>query len=283
MPAFLRRLGLSDPGPRSVAGLRRLHRAFVERVPYENLDIQLQRLTTVDPYGSIARVLRGRGGYCFHLNGAFSTLLRALGYQIRWHVGGARRNDEADPVRIRGDHLALTAHGLPSPECPDGVWLVDVGLGDGLYEPLPLRPGEYRQGPFRYGVARSPVTPGGWRLRHDPAGSFAAMDFGWPAAGLADFTAMHEYLSTSPESGFVRTAVVQRRDATGVDQVRGCVLSRVDGAGVRSSELTTQAEWFAALADVFGLTLDDLDPAARGALWRRVRAAHEAWRAEPAA
>jgi hypothetical protein len=61
--------------------------------------------------------------------------------------------------------------------------------------------------------------------------------------------------------------------------LRGCVLSRVEPAAVTTRELTTQQEWYAALADVFGLTLDDVSSQERAALWRRVRAADEQWAA----
>jgi N-hydroxyarylamine O-acetyltransferase len=280
--AYLARLGLSDPGPPSVAALFALHRAHLERVPYENLEIQLGRPTTVDPYESVARLLRGRGGYCYHLNGALSVLLKALGFQVRWHVGGVQGRGDAAPVGANANHLALTVHGLPAPQCPDGVWLVDAGLGEGPHEPLPLRPGTYRQGPFRYELDRSLVVPGGWRFTHDPAGSFTGMDFAWPPARPASFTAMHTHLSTSPESGFVRKPVVVRRHAAGADLVRGCVLTRLDGSGSAEEEIGRPARWFAVLADLFGLTLEDVDMDERAALWRRVRTAHEAWLVEQA-
>jgi arylamine N-acetyltransferase len=271
----LNRLGVAHSGPPSVAGLRALHRAHVEQVPYENLDIQLGRPTSIDPVASLARVGSGRGGYCYHLNGAFSLLLSALGYAVRWHKGGVQGRDDAEPVGATGSHLALTVHGLPSRENPDGMWFVDVGLGDGPHEPLPLRPGEYRDGPFRYELAPSGVEFLGWRFTHDPAGSFAGMDFRADVAVQGDFQPMHEWLSTSPESGFVRTASVQRRDATGADVLRGRVLTREPAGQAR--QLDTAGEWFGVLADVFGLTLDDLAAEEKAALWRRVGAAHEAW------
>ena len=40
-----------------------------------NLWIWLGEKATVDPDESVRRILRGRGGYCYHLNGAFSALL----------------------------------------------------------------------------------------------------------------------------------------------------------------------------------------------------------------
>jgi N-hydroxyarylamine O-acetyltransferase len=277
--AYLERLRLAHPGSPSADALRALHRAHVERVAYEALEIQLERSTTVDPYEAADRVLsRHRGGYCYHLNGAFSLLLAALGYDVVWHRGGVQNRSDRDPVGAqRANHLALTVHGLPAEDCPSGDWFVDVGLGDALHAPLPLHEGTYAQGPFRYALRRSDVDPGGWRFEHDPAGSFAGMDFARGRATQADFRARHEYLSTSPESGFVRTCSVQRRDADGIDILTGCVLSRLGEPARDPVTLETSSEWFDALREVFDLPLADVDADARAQLWARVRAAHEAW------
>jgi arylamine N-acetyltransferase len=181
------------------------------------------------------------------------------------------------PVGASGNHLALTVHGLPTPECPEGVWMVDVGLGDGPYEPIPLRSGRHRQGPFTYGLRPSDVVPGGWRFDHDPAGSFIGMDFGLAEAAPADFAAEHEWLSTSPDSSFRRVLAVYRRDAEGFDLLRGCVLIRVDGAGRRRRPIEGPQEWYGVLSEVFGLALADVSTVERERLWRRVRAAHQSW------
>lgn len=276
--SYLRRLGISDAGPPSARGLRALHAAHVERIAYEALDIQLGRLTSIDPADSVERITaRGRGGYCYHLNGAFSLLLQALGYEVVWHRAGVQNPaDPAPPGAVRANHLALTVHGLPSDDCPSGVWIADAGLGDALHEPLPLHEGTYAQGPFHYRLRHSEVEPGGWRLDHDPQGSFVGMDFAPRRATLDDFAERHVFLSTSPESGFVRTCAVQRRDAGGVDALTGCLLRRL-GDGGTTRIIERQAEWFEALGDVFGLALTDLDGTARDALWSRVRTAHEAW------
>ena len=279
MRAYLRRLGLSDLGSPSVSGLRALHAAHVERVPYELLESQLGGLTSIEPSDSVARIVdAGRGGYCYHLNGAFSVLLQSLGYDVVWHRAGVQRLGETSaPGPSRANHLALTVHGLPAPESPDGSWLVDVGLGDALHEPLPLREGSYVQGPLRFGLRRSSVAPGGWRFDHDPRGSFPGMDFGPTRATVADFQERHVQLSTDPSSEYVRTCTVQRRDASGVDILTGCLLKRLDGAPCAPRVLETQSEWFQALADVFGLPLPDLDAAARTRLWTRLVTAHESW------
>jgi N-hydroxyarylamine O-acetyltransferase len=277
--AYLARLRVEHPGPPSAAALRALHEAHVERIAYEALEIQLGRPTTVDPHDAAARILgRHRGGYCFHLNGAFSLLLEALGYDVVWHRAGVQVATDPAPVGAGiANHLALTVHGLPSDESPSGDWLVDVGLGDALHGPLPLQEGTYVQGPFRYRLSRSTVEPGGWRWDHDRQGSFVGMDFRARRATQGDFRARHEYLSTSPQSPFVRTCTVQRRDAGGVDDLTGCVLRRIGAGDGSRRTLETSAEWFGVLRDLFDLPLDELGAGAREALWARVRARHEAW------
>jgi arylamine N-acetyltransferase len=277
VPGYLRRLGLgglAGSAP-SVASLHALHRAHAERVPYECLEIWLHRPTTIDPADSARRILRGRGGYCYHLNGAFSALLHALGYRVTRHVGGVQPTAQ-HAAGATANHMVLTVSGLPSPEAPHGDWLVDLGMGDGLHEPLPLTAGDHQQGPFRYALRPSAAEPGGWRFDHDPRGGFLGMDFRPGPAEIADFADQHRHLSTSPESGFVRTATVQRRDATGADVLRGLTLTRTEDTGTRTL-LERPHDYFTALADIFGLTLDDVTPAERAALWQRLTTAHEQW------
>ncbi|MER6828525.1 arylamine N-acetyltransferase [Streptosporangium sp. NPDC000563] len=273
--AYLRRIGVKVDGPPSVESLHLLHRAHVERVPYECMEIWLGRPTTVDPVESAARIVRGRGGYCYHLNGAFSELLKALGYRVTRHRGGVQGRAQG-PANVDGGHLVLTVSGLPTPDNPQGRWLVDQGLGDALHDPLPLVEGTYRQGPFTYGLRPSEVEPGGWRFDHDPRGDFLGMDFCGVPAEMREFAAMHDFLSTSPDSGFVRVATIQRRDAGGVDVMRGLILSR---RGDREHSLTarTERDYFQILADVFGLHLPDVTPLERAKLWQRLWTAHEKW------
>ncbi|MEV4461152.1 arylamine N-acetyltransferase [Microbispora sp. NPDC049633] len=278
---YLRRLGLRSSGPPSVEELFRLQAAHVERVPYENLEIWLGRPTTIDPAESWRRIMSGRGGYCCHLNGAFSVLLRQLGYAVTRHFGGVQGSPE-EPAGATGNHLALTVSGLPADANPGGRWLVDAGLGDAIHEPIPLVEGVYRQGPFRYALRRSEAEPGGWRFDHDARGSFSGMDFRPGPTEMGAFEAKHEWLSSSPQSGFVRVASVQRRDAAGIDLLRGLVLTRVGlpPAGVGpdpSVTLERREDYFAALADVYGMTLDDVSSEEKDALWSRLLAAHEEW------
>jgi N-hydroxyarylamine O-acetyltransferase len=132
--AYLARLGL-DAEPPSVDALFAIHRAHVERVAYETLWIHVGQSWSVDVDESVARIAtQRRGGYCFHLNGALSELLRALGYEVVRHVGGVHGPD-GPAEDAMSNHLVLTVDGLPNDANPEGVWYVDAGLGDALYEP----------------------------------------------------------------------------------------------------------------------------------------------------
>src|SRR3954463_7693768 len=94
--AYLDRLGL-DAEPPSADALRRLHRRQVERVPYETLWIHAGERWGIDPVEAMTRIaLHGRGGYCYHLNGALGLLLRSLGYSVHGHVGGVHGADGPD-------------------------------------------------------------------------------------------------------------------------------------------------------------------------------------------
>jgi N-hydroxyarylamine O-acetyltransferase len=274
--AYLERLRL-DREPPTVEALARLHRAHVERIPYETLWVALAEAWTVDPAESQRRIAtEQRGGYCFHLNGSFHRLLTALGYQTARHIGTVHGPDGpmADGY---ANHLALTVHNLASEtDSLDGKdWYVDVGLGDALHEPIPFRVGPQIQGPMH--LTMTNLGSSRWQLGHDPhIGSFTAMTFNTEPTEMASFVNRHTELSTSPQSRFVRTVTVQRRDATGADILRGLILRRV-GDQLASTELRTADEWFGALRNTFNLPLKHLGRDERTQLWNRVNDAHNRW------
>ncbi len=272
---YLARLDVAAAPP-SVEALFALHRAHVERIPYETTWIHLGETWDLDVDAAVRRFARhGRGGYCYFLNGALASLLSHLGYAVTRHVGAVHESGQLSESNFT-NHLALTVAGLPNETNPDGRWYVDTGLGDALHEPLPLVAGSYRQGPFTFGLQPAPDELGDWRFTHDPSGSFDQMTFRMAPATMAEFAGRHRFLSTSPESRFVGTVTAQRRDATGCDVLRGLMLSRV-GEDQTARVLDQRDDWFAALDSVFGLRLDSATEAARDQLWARVVAGHESW------
>lgn len=125
---YLRRLGLEDRPEVTVDGLTLLMDAHLRAIPFENLDVYFQRSVGVSAVAAANKIVeKGRGGWCFELNGAFALLLTELGFDVRL-LGAAVLLD--GPNRTV-DHLTLEVT-LEQP------YLVDVGFGDGFIRPLPL-------------------------------------------------------------------------------------------------------------------------------------------------
>ena len=283
--AYLHRLGLGRddlgaPGSASLDALRLLHRAHCARIVYENIDIIRGCPPGIDPEATARRFVGGRGGYCYLLNGGFSALLASLGYDVTRHVGAVWRPGgigNGSATEAWGRHLALTV------ELDGQDWFVDVGLGDAMYEPVLLpsdrtAPMVIDQGPFHYLLEASDEVPGAWRFVHDPVQeSFTAMDFGPEPVAMSRFEQRHEFLSNSPESGFVRILKLLRREPATAYGLTGVVLVRQDATVRDEQELTTSIDWFDAVADVFGMPLTEVDADDREALWRWLSTSHEAW------
>lgn len=169
---------------------------------------------------------------------------------------------------------------------PSGRWYVDAGLGDGPIEALPLGRVVLDSGGYHYPFGRAAVDGlGDWHLLHDAArGSFAGMVFLDRPAGPAEFETRRQFLSTSPESGFVkaqrRTAYGERRAASGTTILRACTLTHVDATTLAPTFVTTRREWFALAADEFGLAYDGVTDEAKDRLWTTVMGAHRTWEAQ---
>jgi N-hydroxyarylamine O-acetyltransferase len=71
--------------------------------------------------------------------------------------------------------------------------------------------------------------------------------------------------------------MAEHRDASGVDVIRGLILSRVAASTTSSEPLTNRTDWFGALADLFDLRFEATAPETLDHLWERVVAAHRAW------
>ena len=267
--AYLELLGLDlRPGEVDSVSLAVLQRTHLERVPYETLDIVRGAPPGIDPHACARRVVGGRGGYCYHLNGAFASLLEWLRVDVTRHLAGVQGSDVPEPPGANGNHLGLTVR------MPDGEsWLVDAGLGTGPAVPIPLTEGVHEQDGFRYELRPSPVAPGGWRFEHDPRGGWLRFDMASGPATTEDFLAMHAELSTGR---FARVVTAQRHAGRRLEILRGCVYTEVDGA-VRAQDVTDPDDWWGLVLGHFGLAYGDLTTHEREALWRRVHDTHLAW------
>ena len=244
----------------TLATLRDLHRAHLLTIPYENLDIHLGRMLPLDEAEIFDKlVTRRRGGWCFEMNGLFAWALRELGFAVT--LLGATVARVGSSIR-KTDHLALLV-------ALDEPYLCDVGFGDGLLAPLPLRAARYRQGFLDYELTRAGEM---WRFHNQPHGAARGFSFNLEPRTLDSFAGMCHTLQTAPMSGFVRVTVCERFHKEGYSVLRGAVLLEVTAAGTRERVLEDAEDFSAVLQDRFGLELPEAHE-----LWQRVWAGHLAW------
>ncbi len=261
LDAYFNRIGYSGAPRADLATLRAVHRAHVEAIPYENLDVQFEKPLTraIGPtYEKI--VERRRGGWCSEMTGLLSWAFEEIGFKVRRLAGGVTRATAGDSVV--GNHFVLLVD-------LDETWLADAGFGDGLIEPVPLREGAFRVGPLDCRLDR--IEGGWWRYSNDPTGSAPSFDFHTSVFDEALLEESCRFLQTDPASPFVLNAVVQRWQSDAHYSIRGRVLQAIDGAGKGTSLIEDAGHYVATLRDVFAL---DLPEAA--ALWPKICARHEA-------
>lgn len=133
---YLNRIKYPGKHDVSLEALTSLHRQHLLTVPFENLDIPLDRpieLSFENMYRKI--VGENRGGFCYELNGLFYWLLREMGYSVKMLSGQVIHDGKAGP---EFDHMLILVE-------LDNLYLADVGFGDSYIEPLPLDFKEYWQ------------------------------------------------------------------------------------------------------------------------------------------
>lgn len=275
---YLKQLGIKEIQPPTRSYLFELHQAHVHRFSWQTIDIFSGNPTSIDLEQSVPLLLSGRSGYCFHLNGAFSTLLRSLGYQVDWHRAGVQPLG-TEPC-INSFHLGLTVH-IEDEHGVSKPWIIDVGLGDMPYTPVPLIYGTYHQSPFQYQVTSSTIAEKGWRLEHDPHASIVGVDIDHHVVtDLSPFKNNHEFYSRSPQSPWINAFILRQRDEHTSHELRGCMLKTVDSTGVQQTEIVDKTQWLDLLYDVFSEALIRYTSLEKGDLWHRVQQAHIQWKKE---
>jgi N-hydroxyarylamine O-acetyltransferase len=243
--AYLGRIGIAQPVELTVEGLEQLQRAHLTAVPFENLDVFHRRGVSTDPSWSIPKIVaRGRGGWCYELNGAFATLLEHLGFSVRW-LGGTVP-PATGPVP---DHLTIEV-------TLDRPYLVDVGFGDSFIRPLPLD----GEGPYDGGTGRYLFEfdgSGTMLLSEQPDGPNPEYWFDRADAFSAgDFEASSHRLQTEPGLKWTKSPFVTRLLDGGPDRVtllKDRIKIRRNGA-TTEEPVTPGDEWDHALQLWFGMT-----------------------------
>jgi N-hydroxyarylamine O-acetyltransferase len=242
---YLHRIGVTLPVTADAAGLRILHRAHQMAVPFENLSIHLSDPISLAEADLVDKIIRrGRGGFCYELNGLFALLLEALGAQVTRVAARVHGDGHLGPPF---DHLALSVLA----EDGSGPWLADVGFGSHSVYPLLLNSRTDQADPADV-----------FRLADVGDGDVDVLRDGKPQYRietrprlLEDFAPTCWYQQTSPSSHFTQSTICSRLTDDGRVSISGRTLIRTS-AGARSEEqLADDAALLAAYREYFGIVL----------------------------
>lgn len=133
LDAYFMRIGYDGSREPTLDTLRSIQELHPAAIPFEAIDVLLDRGVDLSPAAVERKLVSGRrGGYCFEHNGLLMRVLTAMGFRVDGYLARVRWMIPADaPVRP-ATHMALRviAEGQP--------WLVDVGFG-GVVPTSPLR------------------------------------------------------------------------------------------------------------------------------------------------
>lgn len=252
--AYLHRLGFSSNQfsrltSGSAEALSDLQYAHVHHVPYETLDILAGvpfSLDTAAVYDKV--VTRGRGGYCFELNGLFCCLLTQLGYAPQQRFARFLREETQIPMR-RHRVLKVAA---------EGRWyLCDVGVGGiAPRRPILLEEGvEQPQGEECYKVSKEPFF--GWVLWELHHGQWRRVfSFTEEPQLDVDFAAVDYYCQNAPDSYFRTQAMAAIRTPDGRNTLAGDEFRLFRGGQVTAFTPATREAYLEQLERLFGICLD---------------------------
>jgi N-hydroxyarylamine O-acetyltransferase len=263
LSAYLHRIRFDGTVRPDLATLIAIHRAHQYAIPFENLDVLLRRPVVLDLEANYNKIVcQRRGGWCYEMNAVMEWALKQIGFEVMRMSAGVMRVRAGDAQM--GNHLCLLVR-------LDQPYLVDVGFGGSMAEPLSLRASERDDRPYRLWL--SELDDGYWRyaeIAHGDGEAFS-FDFRVVPADEALLARQCQFLQTDPASPFMQNLVVQRRRVDTHFSLRGRVLAVIHATRVDKKLLNSSDELVLTLRDSFGL-----DAPEAATLWPSICARHEA-------
>jgi len=256
LDAYLARVDYHGPVAPDLPCLTAIHRHHLLNIPYEDLDVQLGRALDLDPQRIFEKiVLRQRGGWCYEMNGLLCWALQEIGFEVTRMVGGVMRVIQGDTAM--GNHLVLRVE-------IDGPLLADVGLGDGMLEPIRLEQGQFVQAGREFRL--EDLKDGFWRFHNHPGAIPPSFDFS-PEPNEDQLAETCRTLQQDEDSLFRQNLICLQPDGAGGTKT---LIGRVLAVPGEEKQILESADALcSALEAVFGLSDPDFE-----SLWPQIVTRH---------
>lgn len=246
---YLSRIGYTGPCIPTYDVLAQLMDRHCSSIPFENLDVYYFHnepgLTLDELFSKL--ILHRRGGYCFELNGLFSKLLKALGYDVSACVARI----------VTGDAFPTPCHETLIVTIDEKRYFCDVGFGG----PVPRIPLEIRYDEDLFCIS-------GKKYRFEKQGQFTSLHvleesgfrkmmlFDETPVDPVDFLPLNAFCAYSPKQPFIHKAMVWIKTPDGRTSLDGNVLRISNAQGTTERILSTFEETSSALIEHFGLDVN---------------------------
>lgn len=249
LDAYFNRIGYAGKRDATLAVLRDVLEAHMSRIPFENLDVLLDRGVRLDPESLQKKLVTAcRGGYCFEHSSLLARVLERLGFDV------TRR--AARVVLFSPRTEATRAHMFMTVRLPEGVFVVDPGFGGfGSRFPVPLENGD---GGSSHWMARD----GRLTILRFKRGD-EAVD-GWVADleeenHPIDFEVGNYFTATHPKSPFRQMIMMSIVTPSGRVSVMNRDMTVHENGGVTPKQIADRAEFRKLLVEHYGFDLPELD------------------------
>ncbi|MCR9213253.1 MAG: arylamine N-acetyltransferase [Proteobacteria bacterium] len=251
---FLDRIGFDGPIDGSLGCLASLKTAFLQTVPFENIDIHIPRQIQLSPERAEAKIVgERRGGFCYECNGLLYDILFATGYDVKMCSAQMYKEKALSPPF---EHMVLIV------SLEGAEYLVDVGNGESVRQPLDINKQEvswtpegknYRLGRFDDALAlevqEQPETA--WQTR---------FTIDTTSRSREEFAERCVYQQTSEDSVFTTRPLATLALPDGRRTLRGNVYKEQRiGELDLETVLTEEAAYYDCLSKNFGLSFLDED------------------------
>lgn len=245
--AYLKRIGYSGSREPNAQTLDALHRAHLLSVPFENLNIHNGLPISLDTPALFRKIVEERrGGFCYELNGLFSRLLVALGFDVTLLSAGVfRTTNDFGPEY---DHLTLLVQ-------LEERWIADVGFGASFRHPLRL---DLRAVQVQENESFKFVDKPGYVILHRQkrdAEWKPAYRFTLKPRTYDEFFEMCVFHSTSHESPFLKRSLIMMETSEGRIELMDRTFALVLLDGTREEKQLDEDAYVTVLRDKFGVVM----------------------------
>ncbi|MFT3910350.1 MAG: arylamine N-acetyltransferase [Ferruginibacter sp.] len=245
---YLQRIKYDDSPDTSLESLSKLQLTHLLHVPFENLDIHNN--TKIDLANLFDKIVtRGRGGFCYELNGLFYQLLKEIGFAVK--MVSAKVFDGKKDYSPEFDHMALIV------TIKENNYLVDVGFGAFTFHPVPITFDIEINDPmgiFRIEVYNS--THIVIKKKHADGNFIPEYIFSEKERNMEEFYERCNYHQTNNESHFMQKRICSLPTKNGRITLTGNTLKITENGSVKENQLSNEEEVRQVLWNYFKIKLD---------------------------